>query len=246
MNVESDRICLAALSDIHTNIANYRYYIDLFDKISKDHDAILVTGDLTDSGNLMQASLVASVFLSSQVPVYAVLGNHDLFHHDHQTISRVIETHSKARILQGNATLITKGDRTVQVVGVTGHSGGFTGFSSPPPTQEDRAELSRQTTQLDQVLANSLRTETIVLMHYSPIVDTIVGEPSSIYHLLGSSRFESVLDRYSDRILRILHGHAHHGSFSGSTKKGIMVNNVALSVLQKEFEGHRLFTTIEI
>ena len=78
----------------------------------------------------------------------------------------------------------------------------------------------------------SLRTErSVVLLHYSPVVDTVVGEPPEIHAFLGSSRLAETIDRY-DNVKLVLHGHAHRGAPEGKTNRGVPVFNVALPVLR--------------
>ena len=77
-----------------------------------------------------------------------------------------------------------------------------------------------------------LRTErSVVLLHYSPVVDTVMGEPPEIHAFLGSSRLGETIDRY-DNISLVVHGHAHRGQPEGRTNKGTPVYNVALPVLR--------------
>jgi Icc-related predicted phosphoesterase len=53
---------------------------------------------------------------------------------------------------------------------------------------------------------------------------------------LGSSRLERPLERHKPAL--VLHGHAHHGSFSAVTKTGLKVYNVALPMLRQRHEPH--------
>src|SRR5262245_55424659 len=79
----------------------------------------------------------------------------------------------------------------------------------------------------------------IALLHYSPIVETVVGEPPEIFPFLGSSRLEDPLNRYS--VSAVFHGHAHRGSPEGSTKMGVRVFNVAQSLLQSTSRPFKIF-----
>ena len=87
-----------------------------------------------------------------------------------------------------------------------------------------------------------LRTEKrIVVTHYSPIVETVKGEPEQIYPYLGSSRLAEVIDRH--QAVLAVHGHAHHGALEGKTTGGIPVYNVALPLLMSRTPAapYRLF-----
>jgi hypothetical protein len=53
---------------------------------------------------------------------------------------------------------------------------------------------------------------------YSPIPDTVQGEPAEIFPFMGKSRLAEVVDRHgADLVVR---GHAHHGKTEGKTTGG--------------------------
>ena len=90
----------------------------------------------------------------------------------------------------------------------------------------------------------SLRTErSVVLLHYSPIVETVMGEPPEIHAFLGSSRLGETIDRY-DNVKLVVHGHAHRGAPAGTTNRGVPVFNVALPVLREL--GDRPYRVFEV
>src|SRR5690606_5518470 len=81
-----------------------------------------------------------------------------------------------------------------------------------------------------------LRTEkTVVVLHYSPVPETLVGEPEQIYCFLGSSRLAETVDRF-DGIHTVVHGHAHRGSPEGRPPRGTPVRNVA-QMVKREATG---------
>ena len=77
----------------------------------------------------------------------------------------------------------------------------------------------------------------IVVLHYAPIRDTVVGEPPEIFAFLGSSRLEEPLNRSA--VTAVFHGHAHHGSLEGQTTGGVPVYNVAVLLLHKTYPARR-------
>src|SRR5438105_1945808 len=57
----------------------------------------------------------------------------------------------------------------------------------------------------------SLKTErSVAVLHYAPVLDTVVGEPCEIYPFLGCSRLADAIDRF-DHVAAVVHGHAHRG-----------------------------------
>jgi hypothetical protein len=79
-------------------------------------------------------------------------------------------------------------------------------------------EAVNEAVELESALAKLRTPQRIVVLHYSPIRDTVVGEPPEIFAFLGSSRLEEPLNRYA--VTAVFHGHAHHGTPEGQTTGG--------------------------
>jgi Icc-related predicted phosphoesterase len=84
----------------------------------------------------------------------------------------------------------------------------------------------------------------IAVLHYSPIQETVEGEPHEIYPFLGSSRLEEPLARYP--VDAVFHGHAHRGQPQGKTAAGVPVYNVSFSLLRRTFPERPPFRVIEV
>ena len=97
---------------------------------------------------------------------------------------------------------------------------------------------------LESALARLRSDKRIVLLHYSPIEATVIGEPAEIFPFLGSSRLEEPLNRYP--VTAVFHGHAHHGAPEGRTKTDVPVYNVAMKLLQRVFPDRPAFRIMEI
>ena len=67
--------------------------------------------------------------------------------------------------------------------------------------------------ELESALAKLWRPQRIVVLHYLPIWDTVVGEPSEIFAFLSSSQLEELLNRHA--VTAVFHGYAHHGTSAG-------------------------------
>jgi Icc-related predicted phosphoesterase len=80
------------------------------------------------------------------------------------------------------------------------------------------------------------------VLHYSPVQDTVEGEPPEIFAFLGSSRLEEPINRYRCDV--VFHGHAHRGRPEGKTSTGIPVYNVSVQLLRNTYPdlpAYRLF-----
>jgi Icc-related predicted phosphoesterase len=82
------------------------------------------------------------------------------------------------------------------------------------------------------------------MLHYSPIVGTVEGEPVEIFAFLGSSRLEEPLLRYP--VDAIFHGHAHRGTLEGKTLNGVPVYNVAKPLLLRSRPEQPPFRLFEL
>ena len=78
----------------------------------------------------------------------------------------------------------------------------------------------------------------VALLHYSPVRDTLHGEPSEIYPFLGSYLLAEAVDNVGADL--VLHGHAHHGREKGVTPAGIPVRNVAQPVIRHAYSVYTL------
>ena len=74
----------------------------------------------------------------------------------------------------------------------------------------------------------------VAVLHYSPTIETLEGEPAAIYQYLGSQRLADAIDRF-DHVKAVVHGHAHHGKYEGKTPRGTPVFNVAQFVVRQKF-----------
>ena len=230
MMENATRIRIAAVADIHCTKKSLEPVRDLLTAMARDADILLLGGDLCDTGLVAEAEVVARAVAALNVPIIAVLGNHDFECGKADEVEAIVSD-AGITILDGKACEI----EGIGFAGVKGFAGGFgeralQGWGEPSIKSFVR-EAVEEALKLESALA-SLRTEKrIALLHYAPIVDTVVGEPPEIFPFLGSSRLEEPLNRYS--VTAVFHGHAHRGAIQGVTQGGVPVYNVARALLQR-------------
>ncbi len=78
----------------------------------------------------------------------------------------------------------------------------------------------------------------LVLLHYSPVRDTLRGEPTELYPFLGSYLLAEAIDDVGADL--VVHGHAHSGTERGVTPGGIRVRNVAQPVIRSAYRVYEL------
>ena len=223
----------AAIGDLHVRANDPGPVLDQLPRIASEVEAILVAGDITEHGWVGEAMRAAEVFHSLPVPIFAVLGNHDL---------RAIRRAAFRQVLVGSGLILLDGasqvvsSLAVPRVGLAGISGCGGGFWQPgvPDALPAKAwntiavRQRREAAKLDLALA-SLDTEIrVVLMHFAPTPTTLGLEPGMKYWMLGNGELGRVIDRH--QVDLVIHGHAHLGNRAGHTMGGIPVHNVAYPV----------------
>ena len=234
---------IAALGDIHVRESDKGKWTDLFKEISRNADILVIPGDLTDTGDEMEAEVLVEELKVCSVPVVAVLGNHDYEKGRHKLIRQIL-LKAGVHILDGEAVII----KDVGFAGVKGFGGGFgkqmLSFFGEGAMKAFVQEAVDEALHLDRALARldaeQPEIKKIALLHYAPIHETVIGEPEAIYPFLGCSRLAEPLNRH--KVAAAFHGHAHIGTLEGKTSGGIPVYNVARPILQKGGSSYFVFT----
>lgn len=227
------KLRIAAIGDLHVREDSVAPYRELFTEISGAADVLLLCGDLTNFGRTSEAEILAEDLRACSIPVLGVLGNHDYECGQPEEVCRIL--HEAAMTLLDEQAVEIEG---VGFAGVKGFLGGFgRGELAPfgePIVKAFVDEALNEARKLENAL-RSLRTErSVAVLHYSPIVGTIEGEPPEIIQYLGSQRLCEPIDRF-DHVKAVVHGHAHHGTYEGRTPLGKPVYNVAQFVLTPLF-----------
>lgn len=228
---------VAAIGDLHVRVGEDGRFRDLFEEIGQVADVLLLAGDLVELGLVEELEVLLADLEACPLPKAAVLGNHDYFSGQVPALTAAL-TQAGVAVLEGDAVQIGG----VGVVGLKGTAGGFNRMLNPiaEPEIVAFAQLSRvDAEKLDTLLSAQETPPQIVLMHYAPIVETIVGEVREEYPFMGSSRYAAVIDQHRPGI--VIHGHSHFGTFAGNTPGGVPVRNVAMQVAKPDGRPYALF-----
>jgi Icc-related predicted phosphoesterase len=236
------KLRVAAIGDLHVMEDSVAPYRELFTEVANHADVLVLCGDLTNFGKTSEAEILAEDISHCSVPVVGVLGNHDYECGQPEEVTRILHE-AGMTVLDEQATEI----HGVGFAGVKGFLGGFgRGELAPfgePIVKAFVDEAMTEARKLENAL-RSLRTErSLAVLHYSPILGTIEGEPPEIFQYLGSQRLCEPIDRF-DHVKAVVHGHAHHGRYEGETPRGSPVYNVAQFVVKPLFG--RPYALIEI
>lgn len=234
---------IAAVGDIHCTKTSQGALEPIFAQASEQADVLLLCGDLTDYGLPEEADVLVKELAAARIPTIAVFGNHD-FESGKQDEVQQILTQAGVEVLDGGVCEI----QGVGFAGVKGFAGGFDSKMlqawGEDIIKEFVHEAVNEALKLESALAKLQTPQRVAVLHYSPIQETVEGEPSDIFPFLGSSRLEEPLTRYSVAVA--FHGHAHHGQPEGRTNSQIPVYNVSLPLLQKTFPDRPPFRLVEV
>ena len=226
---------VAAVGDLHAS-NEYRESLRRAFAGLRDVDLVLLAGDLTTHGLVEEAAVLAEACERAPAPIVAVLGNHD--HHSglQGEIAAVLEQ-AGVVVLDAAHVVLDLDGRQVGVAGAKGFVGGFPGAEiadfGERLLREVYAETSREVAALETGLEAIAGCERrVVLLHYAPIVETVVGEPEGIWAFLGSGRLAGPIGAHRPDL--VVHGHAHHGRPAGVIGT-VPVDNVARQVVGSDF-----------
>ena len=244
MNPIPQTLRIAAVADTHVKKGTQGNLQPLFTAATEAADVLLLCGDLTDYGTIEEARVLAKDITSSlRIPAIAVLGNHDLESGQERELVEIL-TDAGVIVLDGDAHEI----HGVGFAGVKGFAGGFgrrqLGAWGEKIIKDFVHEAIEESLKLEKALQRLRTPQRIAVLHYSPVHQTVEGEPAEIIPFLGSSRLEEPIDRY--RCTAVFHGHAHRGSAEGRTKTSIPVYNVAMPVLAALNPDQPPFRVIEV
>lgn len=229
-------IRLAAVGDVHAGLDSAGRLRPRWHELADDADAFLLAGDLTKGGEVDEARVLADELTDLGLPVIAVLGNHDHQAGRPNDVRRVLGD-AGVTVLEGETARLEVRGTSVGVVGAKGFAGGFEGAMATEFGEEEMKAFVRHTRQraeaIDRQLALLEADIRVVLMHYSPVRDTLHGEPVEIFAFLGSYLLAEPCDRAGVDL--VLHGHAHRGSPAGRTRGGVPVRNVAQPVIRRPY-----------
>ena len=224
---------IAAIGDLHIWGKVPATLFSEFETIRDRADVLVITGDITNNGMLIQAERAAELLQLARIPIVAVMGNHD-----RRALLRTprycaILEHAGVTFLDGTTYVLAGPKGRLGFAGVSGSGGGFWPLEGPDTLPRRAAQrlavrARREADRLEQALASLDTDYKVVITHVAPTMSTLGTEPLFKFWLLGNCEFGRVVDRFD--VDMVYHGHAHHGNRVGETKGGTPVFNVAQDV----------------
>lgn len=231
---------IAAVGDLHFGTGSEGALREMFAQVGRSADILVLCGDLTSHGRPEQMHGFLEELAAVKIPIVAVLGNHDHESDAADALATVMEA-AGVHVLDGDHIEI----EGIGFAGTKGFTGGFdrgtlAAFGERMIKDFVQGSID-EALKLENALRNLHTDVKVAVLHYAPIVGTVLGEPETIYPFLGTSRLAQPIDMVGATV--VFHGHAHHGSPSGTTPGGVPVYNAALPQLMERGETHVLWTT---
>src|SRR4051812_4817033 len=117
--MERNKLRVAAVGDIHVRDSDKGKWTEYFKEASTKADVLVIAGDLTDTGDEMEAQVLVEELKACTIPVVAVLGNHDFEKGRHKLIRQIL-LKAGVHMLDGEAVVI----KDIGFAGVKGFGGG--------------------------------------------------------------------------------------------------------------------------
>lgn len=219
---------LAAIGDIHAHEQSRHRVKQVLSGVDRKADALLLAGDLTQTGRPLEAQVLAEELTSLRIPVVAVLGNHDWESDFEAEVSDILVS-AGVHLLDGTSVTLTLKGVEVGFAGTKGFGGGFVMHTATAFGERVLKEFVyagyRETEKVSHALGQLRTQHKVVLLHYSPVRETLIGEAEETFAFLGTSHLTAPIDKLGADV--VFHGHSHFGSRFGRTPGGVPVHNVA-------------------
>lgn len=238
-------IRVAAVGDVHVGPDMAGAVREHLASVPARADVLVIAGDLTKSGAPDEAEILAGELSGLGVPIVAVLGNHDHHSGREADVARILRD-VDVMVLEGDHAVVSSPGGTIGVAGVKGFGGGFPGASGSEFGEREMKAFIRHSKERADALEGALSAldtdVKVALTHYAPVRETLSGEPPEIFPFLGSYLLAEAIDRAGADLA--IHGHAHRGREQGVTPGGVIVRNVAQTVIRQgyavyEFDADR-------
>src|SRR5215212_1441372 len=196
------RVRVAATGDLHLRGSEDLNAVPGLSALRDNADLLLVAGDLTENGRLLEAEAAGELLAAARLPVVAVLGNHDLRSLRRVAFRRALER-SGIEVLDGCATVVRlpNGSR-IGIAGTAGSGGGFWPYEGPTAIHARTLKrlairARRECDVLERALLSLDADVRIATLHFAPTTTTLGREPLTKYWMLGNCELGAVLDRQS-------------------------------------------------
>ncbi len=219
------RVKILAVADVHSPRFLEEFVKDLAKRNAPD--VFLFAGDMINRGNAEEYTTVLNVIekvLGSSFPIIGCFGNEEYSEVRKEIISivgdRVLFLDEKSYVLESN-------DIKVGIVGTQGSLDKATSWQrrNIPSVKGVFERRAKRAASLLKKMKGKV-DHRILLMHYSPCLETCEGEDSRAFSWLGSRKFYTVVVEHQPEL--VIHGHVHNSTRHEVKIGSSLIRNVAL------------------
>jgi len=216
---------ILAVADVHSP----RYLNDFKDSLAtfSAPDVFLFAGDMINRGNAAEYVTVLNVIedaLGTGFPIVACFGNEEYNEVRKDIISVVGD---RALFLDEKSTILNYSSLQIGIVGTQGSLDKATNWqrTNIPSVKGVFERRAKRASSLLKKFDKKVDRR-ILLMHYSPCLETCAGEDERAFSWLGSRKFYRVVRDQSPDL--VIHGHVHNSKTHTAKIGTTLVHNVSL------------------
>ena len=190
-------------------------------------DVFFFAGDMINRGKATEYTTVLDIIedtLGTGFPIIACFGNEEYSEVRKDVLSVVGD---RMLFLDEKSTIIDSGSNQIGIVGTQGSLDKATSWQRRN-IPSIKGVFERRAKRADSLLKKFEKTvdKRILLMHYSPCLQTCEGEDERSFAWLGSRKFYQVIkDQQPDLVI---HGHVHNSTKHNAMIGTTLVHNVSL------------------
>ncbi|MFW9802533.1 MAG: metallophosphoesterase [Candidatus Thorarchaeota archaeon] len=221
---------ILAVADVHSPRFHEEFKLEL--SMHSKPDIFLMAGDMINRGNADEIVRVLDTIedsLGNDFPIIGCFGNEEYAEIRKHLVSLV---EGRMIFLDEQYSSVKSDGKMVGIVGTQGSLDKATTWQRrniPSIKRVFERRAARASTLLKGIMKKV--DYTILLMHYSPCLETCEGEETKAFAWLGSRKFYSVVEKRQPNL--VIHGHVHNASKHEAVIGRTLVRNVSLPAVGK-------------
>ncbi|MGY5881172.1 MAG: metallophosphoesterase [Candidatus Thorarchaeota archaeon] len=190
-------------------------------------DVFFFAGDMINRGNASEYITILDTIedtMGTGFPIIACFGNEE-YNEVRKEIQSIVE--DRMLFLDEKSTILDHGLKHIGVVGTQGSLDKATNWQrrNIPSVKGVFERRAKRAASLLKKIEKKVDRR-ILLMHYSPCLETCEGEEDKAFSWLGSRKFYRVVRDQSPDL--VIHGHVHNSTMHKAMIGTTVVHNVAL------------------
>ncbi|MHA2140683.1 MAG: metallophosphoesterase family protein [Candidatus Thorarchaeota archaeon] len=224
---------ILAVADVHSPRFYDEFKLDL--STYSEPDLFLMAGDMVNKGTAEEIVRVLDTVedvLGVGFPIIGCFGNEE-YTEIRKKLTKLVE--GRMTFLDEQYSSIKSDGKMIGIVGTQGSLDKATTWQRRNIPGVKRV-FERRAARASSLLKGLMKKvdHSILLMHYSPCLETCVGEETKAFAWLGSRKFYSVVEKHQPDL--VIHGHVHNASKHEALIGRTLVRNVSFPAVESVTE----------